>query len=104
MGGRRWIRQERAHRIRAGTEGDEEEAASEREVLEEIPEQRAPPALAAHEEVAGFPKLLPKDRRGSTITREHEGCEPVRHARDNAERHDDLDKEADEDKGTRDTR
>ena len=48
-------------------EGDEQEPAGKREVLEEVPEQVARPAAARAPEVTRLLELLPKQRRGPSL-------------------------------------
>src|SRR3954471_5985729 len=92
------MREECPYPIHAGSEGYKEKTASEREVLEKVPKQLACPALTSHEKIAGFPKLLPQEGCRPAIASEHEGCETVRHASDDAEGHYNFDKKAETDK------
>ena len=89
--------EEEPHRLGPGAKGDEEKPAGQGEVLQEIPEQAAPLAVAARPEIAGTPELLPQQRRDAAIAREHEGGGSVGDAGEDAQRHHDLDEQARED-------
>src|SRR6476659_9694361 len=87
------IRQERPDATRIRAEGEQQKAASKREVLEEIPEQAARAAVADLPEIARLPELLPEQRGHHAVAGHYQGGEPVRRAGQDAERHDDLDEE-----------
>ena len=91
------MRQQGCNLSRVRAEGDEQDPPGEGKVLEEVPEQVARPAAARAPEVARLPELLPKQRRDPAIARQDQGGEPVGHARQDTQRHDDLDAEGRED-------
>src|SRR5882672_613499 len=93
MRGELRMRQQGRNLSHVRAEGDEQDPAGEGKVLEEVPEQVARPAAARAPEVARLPELLPKQRRDPAIARQDQGGEPVSHARQDTERHDDLDAE-----------
>src|SRR6185437_11731797 len=58
-------------------EGDQQEAACERDILEEVPEEVAAAAGAGAPEIAGRPELLPEQRCCQAIERHDQRGEPV---------------------------
>ncbi|MBY0611538.1 MAG: hypothetical protein K2P80_05085 [Beijerinckiaceae bacterium] len=76
-------------------EGNEEKAACERKVLQEVPEQSARLAIF-DAKIARLPELLPEHRGHHAVTGQDEGCGLVRHAAEDGERHKHLDRKPNE--------
>ncbi len=101
MGGRQGVREKAPRPARLKPEGDQEEAAGNREILEEVPHGLAPLGGTAQAEVGRLPELFEQDGRHRAVAGENEGREPIRNPGEYAERHEELDAETHKDQRLR---
>lgn len=75
------------HARGVGTEGEQQKAAGQSKVLQEIPKRVAPTADTSQFEIRGFPELLPQQGGSDAIKRQNERGKTIRDAGENGGRH-----------------
>src|SRR5580698_5536445 len=77
MRGAKWVGESRANRVCGDAEGKQQEAASQADVLPEVPEQHPRLAVGVAPKRAWCPELLPQQRRDDAVAGHDEGGGPV---------------------------